>query len=275
MTSSGKRRPLKSGLRGVDRRGIPPLSIPRVPQCNRTLNESLARYFCGGESAIGRRLITQGGADMQFVGVVSDAKHIFPRERKMMFHVPYRQDTSHLGQMVAVLRVAGSPLSVAAEARRELRELDPSLPVVRIGTVDEQLGDLLVTDRLIAKLSSFFGGLALLLACLGLYGVMSYTTARRTNEIGIRVALGATSGGVLRMVLKEGLALATLGITAGLPATWAVTRLIAARLFGLTPADPVTIAGATLLVITLAASAGFVPARRASRVDPMVALRHE
>src|SRR5260370_25301166 len=116
--------------------------------------------------------------------------------------------------------VAGSQMSFEEEAGWVLCKREPSFPVVRTGTVYDQLGDLLVTDRLIAKLSSFFGGLALLLACLGLYGVMSYTTARRTNEIGIRVALGATSGGVLRMVLKEGLALPTLGITACPPATW-------------------------------------------------------
>src|SRR5262249_12606448 len=127
----------------------------------------------------------------------------------------------------------------------------------------------------IARLSSFFGGLALLLACLGLYGVMTYTIARRTNEIGIRMAIGATGGGVLRMILKEGLVLAVFGVVVALPATWSVTRLIAARLFGLTPGDPVTIVSATLLVVVLAALSGLPPARRAAHVDPMVALRHE
>jgi len=133
----------------------------------------------------------------------------------------------------------------------------------------------LVEERLIAVLSGFFGVLAVLLACLGLYGVMAYTAARRTSEIGIRMALGATRGGVLAMVLKESLLLVAIGITIGVPATLALTRLVSSLLFGIQASDPLTIAGGAVLMIAVAALAGFLPAQRAARVDPMIALRYE
>jgi ABC-type antimicrobial peptide transport system permease subunit len=133
----------------------------------------------------------------------------------------------------------------------------------------------LYQERLIASLSGLFALLAVLLACLGLYGVISYTVARRTSEIGIRLALGATQAGVLRMILKESLMLALAGIVIGAPATIAVTRLISSRLFGVSTADPLTIAAASLLMIAVAALAAFLPAYRAARVDPMIALRCE
>jgi ABC-type antimicrobial peptide transport system permease subunit len=133
----------------------------------------------------------------------------------------------------------------------------------------------LAQERLTATLSGVFGALAILLACLGLYGLMAYTVVRRTNEIGIRLALGATRADVLGMILHESLVLVAIGIAIGLPATNVATRLISARLFGVTPTDPLTIAAAAALMLAVAAVAGFLPARRASRVDPMRALRNE
>lgn len=129
--------------------------------------------------------------------------------------------------------------------------------------------------KLMAKLSSFFGLLALLLACIGLFGIMSYSVAKRTNEIGIRMALGADRGDVLRLVLREGLAPVLIGVAIGLPAALAGARLITSLLFGLTPADPLTIGVATMLLLGVAALAGYLPARKASRVDPITALRCE
>jgi len=145
------------------------------------------------------------------------------------------------------------------------------LQIPRIDTIEEQVDATLVEERLIAVLSGFFGVLAVLLASLGLYGVMAYRAARRTNEIGIRMALGATRGQVQGMVLRESLLLVIAGIAIGVPATLAAARLVSSLLFGVKAADPLTIAGGALLMIAVAALAGFLPARRAARVDPMIA----
>jgi ABC-type antimicrobial peptide transport system permease subunit len=147
--------------------------------------------------------------------------------------------------------------------------------VLKIDTVEEQMNDVLAQERLVAALSAFFGGLATVLACLGLYGVMSYMVVRRTHEIGIRTALGARQSDVLNMILKESLALALAGTVIGVPVALMATRLIANRLFGISAGDPVTIGGVVLLMTAVAVLAGFLPARRAARVDPLVAVRHE
>jgi ABC-type antimicrobial peptide transport system permease subunit len=177
--------------------------------------------------------------------------------------------------MCLAVRTTGNPTGIASRVRQELRALDASLPVLRIDTVEDQLDSVLRQERLVATTSSMFGVVSVLLACLGLYGVMSYTTARRTNEIGVRLALGATRIDVLGMVLRESAMLVAIGIAVGIPITLAATRLIASRLFGVAAGDPVTFVIAVALLIGVAAMAGFIPARRASKVDPMVALRYE
>jgi len=149
------------------------------------------------------------------------------------------------------------------------------LPVLRIDTIEQQIGESLAEERLIASLSGFFGLVAAMLVSIGLYGMMAYTAARRTNEIGVRLALGSSRAGVLWMVLKESLLLVLGGIAIGLPVTLTATRLISARLFGVSAIDPATITAASLLMISVAALAGLVPAHKASRVDPMVALRYD
>jgi predicted permease len=243
------------------------------------INENMARRVFGGQNPIGQHFGRGSGApttELEIVGVINNATDRTPYDRtRMMYYRPYSQDLGHLLSMCLAVRTAGSPKSVAASVRQELRDIDPSLPVLRIDTVDEQLNDSLVEERLVASLASFFGGLAVLLACLGLYGVVSYAVVRRTSEIGIRLALGATRGRVLAMVLKQSLLLVAIGIAGGVPMTLAGARLISNRLFGVGPADPLTIAAAALLLIAVAAVAGFLPARRASRVDPMVSLRYE
>jgi ABC-type antimicrobial peptide transport system permease subunit len=149
------------------------------------------------------------------------------------------------------------------------------LQVFNLRTMTEVVNETLVQERFIAQTASAFSLFALLLACVGLYGVMSYAVARRTNEIGIRMALGALPANVVRMVMREVLLLVALGVGIGLAAAMATTRLVSGLLFGLTPTDPLTIALATIMMIGVAALAGYLPARRASRIDPMIALRYE
>jgi ABC-type antimicrobial peptide transport system permease subunit len=164
---------------------------------------------------------------------------------------------------------------LGADLRRAVQEVNPNLPIVRIRTMAEQIEVNVTQDRLVARLSMVFGGLALVLACLGLYGVMSYAVSRRTPELGIRMALGATPGRVLGGVFGESLALVSIGLLVGGPLVLAATRPLSKILFNVDARDPVPLIGAVLALTAVAALAGYVPARRASRVDPLVALRHE
>jgi predicted permease len=240
------------------------------------LNQSMARHSFGNESPLGRKF-ESWGITKEVIGVVADAKYESPREDgRRMFYLPYRQQLGRLSQTSCLaIRTVGNPTSVVASVRQEMRNIDPRLPVIRVETIEQQLDNLLVQERLIATLSALFGALAVLLACLGLYGVMAHSAARRTNEIGIRMALGASRGRVLGMVLGESLWLVAAGIAIGLPATLGAARLISSRLFGVRANDPWTIAGAAALLIGVALLAGFIPARRAAKIDPMCALRHE
>ena len=168
-----------------------------------------------------------------------------------------------------------TPSRVIQAARREILAFDPAIPIDSVKTLDALLDDNLRQERMIAQLSTVFGGLALLLACIGLYGVLSYAVARRTNEIGIRMALGAERGTVIRMVLRETAVLIAIGLAAGVPASLACARLIQSKLFGLKPADPLTLAAALGIMIAVGTVSGYLPARRASKVDPLIALRYE
>jgi predicted permease len=259
--------PLVSG-RGFDLRDDE--NAPKVA----VINEAAARYYFPDGSPLGRRFDQSKNKGIEIVGVVKDARHYGLREQApRMFYLPLLQHGTPPNFLA--VRTAGDPRGMAAAVRQALQEVDPKLPVVEVTTLGEQVDASLVPERLIATISGFFGFLALLLSCVGLYGLMSYAVARRTAEIGIRMALGARPGNVLWMVLREALLLALVGVATGLPAALAATRLIESLLFGLTPADPTTVSLATLLMIAVAASASYLPARRASRVDPMVALRYE
>jgi len=187
---------------------------------------------------------------------------------------PYHQMEFVLG-MSGYVRTARDPEQIFGAIRRAVAEIDSTLPVSDMKTLEKQLDNSLVTERLVASLSSAFGLLATLLAAIGLYGVMAYTVARRTREIGIRMSLGAASLDVVWLVMKEVLVLVAIGIAVGLPAAWGVTGLVRTQLYGIQPNDGFTIALATLGIAFVALMAGYIPARRATRVDPMRALRWE
>ena len=159
--------------------------------------------------------------------------------------------------------------------REAIHDVDPSLPVSDVMTLDAAVQNSIVNQRLVAQLSSFFGLLALFLSCIGIYGVMSYTVVRRTSEIGLRMALGAPRSNVMWMVMRESLFLVGLGIAIGVPAALAGDRLIASMLYGLQPNDPVSLLAGAGVLLAVAALAGYLPARRASFVDPMISLRYE
>jgi predicted permease len=245
------------------------------------INETMASYYFGNESPIGKHVgfPWDTGTPTEVVGVVGDFNSDSPRDdphKVGISYFPYRDTlaTSRILSMCVALRTSTTSLSMASTVRHELHDIDPNLPILKIDTVDEQLYDILARDRVFATTASFFGVTVMLLACLGLYGVISYTVARRTNEIGIRMALGTTPGQVLSMVMRQSMSLVAGGITLGVLAALLVGRLISPMLFGVTASDPVTFVFATLLMLIVAALASYLPARRGSRVDPIVALRY-
>jgi predicted permease len=239
------------------------------------VNQGVARRFFGSENALGKRITLENYTDLEIVGIVADAKYRNLKEvAPLTAFIPYSQ-YEQLGQRTLCVRAAGDAGALVAAIRQEVRNLDPNLPVFNVKTFAEQINDSVSQERLIAMLSSFFGFFALLLAALGLYGVMAYAVTRRTREIGIRLALGAQNAGVRWLVLRETLLLALIGIAIGLPAALFSSRLMEGLLFELKPTDPLTITLATLLLLSIASLAGYLPARRATRVDPLIALRHE
>jgi len=212
--------------------------------------------------------------DVLIIGVLKDAKFDDLAEDPVnLDYLPYTQRPWGFGDLE--VRYTGDFTSVASAVQQTIRSIDRNLPITHVTTLDEQVGRSITNQRLVAQLSAFFGVLAVFLACIGIYGVMSYVVTRRTNEIGIRMALGAPRYNMLWMVLREILTLVSIGVIIGVPVTLAVDRLVSNMLFGLKPTDPITLVGATVLLLIIVAIAGYLPARRASQVDPMVALRYE
>jgi predicted permease len=243
------------------------------------INETLARKFFAGLNPVGRRFgmgDSKSSSEIEIVGVVANAKYDdVRREVPPTVYVPYAQHLASLREMHFEVRTLGDPSQMVPAIRRVVRDLDRNLPLFDVKTQVEQIDQTIFQERLFAKLSSFFGLLALTLTSVGLYGIMAYAVARRTNEIGLRVALGASRRAILGMVMRDALTLVALGIAVGAIAALAAGRLVSSLLFGLTPADPLTIAGASLSMILVAALAAYLPARWASQVDPIVALRYE
>jgi len=192
-------------------------------------------------------------------------------------YIPYhlQPPTYPLNQMFFVLRTTGDPLGSVNTIREIVHRADPLLPVTDVQTQAAQINRSINQEITFARLCAAFGILALVIACVGLYGTMSYTVARRTSEIGLRMALGAQRGGVVWMVLREVLLLVVLGLAIGVPAAFAASRLVESFLFGMKPNDPLALTLAVAILLCAAVIAGWVPARRASRIDPMIALRQD
>lgn len=242
------------------------------------VNETLARTLYPGVSPIGRHVAMERehGLDLEIVGVVKDAKYQSLRDQpRGMFFVDLDQNKISDTFSDLVVRVAGNPEPLLSQVRAAIRSVDPNLAVWDVMTLSEAVDRSLAQEKLLAKLASFFGALALLLASIGLYGVMAYSVARRTNEIGIRMALGAQPSAVLGMVLRESVVVVGLGLMAGIPAALACGRLVKSQLYGLAANDPITIVGASAALLAVALGSSWLPARRAALLDPLAALREE
>ena len=212
--------------------------------------------------------------DVTVIGVVKNVKFgDLAEEPVNLDYMPYTQRPWDFGDFE--VRYTGDFAPIVAAVQRTIHSIDRNLPITRVTTLDEQVARSFTNQRLVAQLSAFFGLLAVFLSCIGIYGVMSYVVTRRTNEIGIRMALGAGRSHMLWMVLREILILVSIGVGIGVPLTLAGDRLLSHMLFGLKPTDPVTLVSATVILLIVAAIAGYLPARRASLVDPIVALRYE
>jgi len=252
----------------------PELPGPRVA----IITESMARRFFPGRNPIGSHVCfaEEYEADhaYEIIGVVKDAHYFgLRKEIEPMVYLPlWRQNTF---SKAICIRTTRDMAGLVADVRRLVTDLDPAVPVMNARTMEQQIDEDILEDRLIATLSSFFGVMALLLAAVGLYGVISYAVTRRTREIGIRMALGAPRSAVLRLVIRDAGLLITAGAIIGIPSALALTRLVKSFLYGISAQDPVTIIAGTTVLAAAALLACFVPARRATKVDPMAALRCE
>ncbi|HUK16844.1 MAG TPA: ABC transporter permease [Bryobacteraceae bacterium] len=243
------------------------------------VNQKFARRYFGDRNPIGHHMgmgIDPGTkTDMEIVGVAGDAKYENLREPvPEEMYIPFRQ-RKYVNDMTAYVRTRSDPVNLFRTMRQVVREVDASVPIYDLNTVGDKVEVSLLTERLLATLSSAFGLLATLLAALGLYGVMAYMVARRTREIGIRMALGAGGGSVVWLVMREVLLLAAIGLGIGLPAAWLLARLVETQLFGIRATDPLTMLLAAAGIGAMAALAGYLPARRATTIDPIRALRWE
>lgn len=260
--------PLSSGrdFNAQDTIGSPKVAI---------VNEKLVQYFFSGQNPIGKRIGFEGVPDTTIVGVVKDAKYISLREpMRRHFYTPIMQQPNLLDLALQV-RSNGDPGSITGSVRNQIREMDPHLPLYNIKTLSAEIDQSLVQERLVTWLTTSFGVLATLLVVIGLYGVLSVSVVRRTREIGIRVALGAQRGDVFLMVIKHGMVLVLAGAFIGVGVSLALSRFISGLLFGISPTNAITFVAAAAGLIVVALAACYIPARRATRVDPLVALRYE
>jgi putative ABC transport system permease protein len=244
------------------------------------INQTMAKRFWPGQDALGKRIRFFAGADGEFtplievVGVTKDTKYVTLGEDPIPFvYLPLRQDYNP--GLVLLLHTAADPAGILPQVRREIQSMDAGLPIFNVQPLAQQIINSLFLARAGAYLLGAVGVLALVLATVGVYGVISYSVAQRTHEIGIRVALGAQPGHILKLVLRQGMLLVVIGMAIGLAGAVAATRLIATLLYGVSPTDPVVFVGIPLLLVAVALLACYLPARRATLVDPLLALRYE
>jgi predicted permease len=256
------------------------------------VNQTFSQRFFPNDDALGKRIVIdiERNREVEIVGVVGDTKYSNQRsEIEPLLYTPWRQDADTIGEMYFVLRTTGEPTALTSSVRQAVRELDSNLPVTEVGTQEARSQSTLSQERLYARLLSFFGGLALVLAAIGLSGVMAYSVAQRTNEIGIRMALGAHPANVLRLVIWQGMRLVLLGLVVGAACGYGLKRLLATQyfgprswqramanqLYGVEGTDPLTFIVIASLLAAAALVACWLPARKAAQVDPLAALRHE
>jgi predicted permease len=260
-------------MRGRDFSEADDANSPRVA----IVNETFAKRLLAGREPIGSRFNFDGPDQpyWEVIGVAADGKYnSLGEDPKPAFYRPLLRNYSTNASLVA--RTSGNDSQAAlAGLQNELRHLDPALPLFHVTTLSEHLSMPLFPFRLAAIVLGSFGVLAVVLAAIGIYGVMSYVVASRTREVGLRVALGAARGDVLFLIMKQGMSLALIGLAVGVLMGLIVARLLVKLLFGVNPADPITFGGVFVLLGMVAALACYIPARRATKVDPLVALRYE
>jgi putative ABC transport system permease protein len=233
----------------------------------------LARRYLGG-NALGKRLRFGSGQFREIVGVVRNAKYRNLREEPLPFiYTPLAQEPQ--SGMTLIVRAAGDPSALVGVVRSEVAAINKDVPLFAVQTMNQRIGDQLATDRVIAVLLSVFGGCALLLAAIGIYGVVGYAVAQRTHEIGIRIALGADQRDILKLIVSQGMVLTVIGAGIGLALALAATQLLKSLLFGISATDPLTFVSVVIVLVGVALLACYLPARRAMKVDPLVALRYE
>jgi putative ABC transport system permease protein len=262
------------GFTEADSAGAPPAVI---------VNEAYARRTFPNADPIGQSLTVEGTRAFQIVGVVNDVKQFglgYPAPGAVFIPVAQAPDrvmraARQYVTMKFAVRAFGDPLALGAAVKQEMLKVDPSLPLTNMRSLEQIVGRSLAEQRFNSTLLSLFAAIGLLLAGVGVYGVMSYAVTQRAHEIGVRVALGARAGDVLKLIVGRGLALALTGVALGLGASFALTRLMKDFLFGVEPADPLTFGLVALSLTVVALAACYVPARQATKVDPMVALRRE